>query len=228
MDRAGYSLAKWLGAQFDWSREDEEVAAFSLTLIISSTFFIGVLLLFSSLAGVRAEALTMAAASGLLRTFAGGAHLSTGWRCGIISSVAATLVAWIAQTLGPTFTGASAQIPLNLTILVTLGIASAMLRWAPQDVPQKPIASPRQRRRLKRLSILIPFCWGIGAAWLLTQDSASAGSGNLYGYWLASGIGLMWETFSVAPPGTCFVRWLDRQIEHMARAISGPTYKEVD
>ncbi len=217
MDRAGQALGEWLGAMFDWSEEDREIAAFSLTLILSSAFFIGLLVILSLTFGVFLEAFAMALASGLLRTFAGGAHLSTGWRCGIVSALAATSVAAASHYLGPLLLASSA-LPAT-TVSVALIIAAIMAKYAPVDVQEKPITSDRQRRRLRAVSIVLPIAWGCGFATLLYFGSPSItiGRTTLGAIWIASMIGLMWETFSVVPPGIRFVRRLDQYIGRIIR-----------
>jgi len=217
LDRAGQALGEWLGAMFDWSEEDREIAAFSLTLILSSAFFIGLLVLLSVTFRVFLEAFAMALTSGLLRTFAGGAHLSTGWRCGIVSAVAATSFAIASRYIGPLLGAISTALPVT-AVIVALIIAAFMAKYAPVDVPEKPITSDRQRRRLRTVSIVLPIAWGCGfAAWLhFGSPDIAIGRTLLGSIWLASIIGLMWETFSVVPPGIRFVRWLD---QHIGRII---------
>lgn len=218
LERAGQALGQWLGTIFEWSQEDREIAAFSLTLILSTAFFFALLALFSALFGVFAEAIAMAFTSGLLRTFAGGAHLSTGWRCGIVSAGVATLVAAGSHHAAPALATTAPGALFAATAAVALLVAATMARYAPVDVPEKPITSDLQRRRLWALSIVMPIAWGCGfVMWLHTgSPGAVFGRTTLGAIWLASTVGLLWETFSVVPPGIRFVRWLDLQIGRIA------------
>lgn len=220
MERAGRALGEWLGTQFEWSKDDREIASFSLTLIMSTLFFIGALLLLASLAGVLKEAIIMACASGILKAFAGGAHFSTGWRCGIISASAATSAAWIAHTFGAELGARLGVGVAAVTLVSAVGVAAVMHRRAPVDVPEKPITSQVQRARLRKVATAIPLVWGalIALVWVTSQSGWSlVDADTLFAFWMASTIGLFWETFSVIPSGTRFVHWLDNQIEQLVR-----------
>lgn len=215
MERAGNALSSWLGDQLDWTPQQREMAAFSLTLIVSTTFFAALLLAFSLLLGVFKEALVMAATAGLLKSVAGGAHLSTGWRCGIISASAATGAALIARTAGGDlvmFLGTAGSIAV--IVVVGLSVSAVMYRLAPVDVAQKPITNEVHRQRLRTFATVYPIIWIGLCAIVFIQHGPVGASANdsLYSLWLASTIGLLWETFSVVPPGRRFVHWLDSRI----------------
>lgn len=217
MERLARNLSDWLGAQFEWGDDDREIAAFSLALLISFGFTLALLLLLSSAIGALREALIMSLSSGILRSFAGGAHFSTGWRCGIVSALLATLAAWIAHSYGAR--AADFTISFSPWIMVFLGLIVAwlMLRFSPVDVPEKPIASEERRRRLRHGAVITAFLWGVMWAVLLARASANPlGEAVLYSYWLASVFGVAWETFSVLPPGVRFVAWSDRKISHVS------------
>lgn len=217
VERVGKRVGQWLGAQFDWSDDQQEVAAFALTLLISNFFTLALLAALAAAAGVLPEALVMAASAGALKAFAGGAHLSTGWRCGVISALAATGAAWIAVTAGPSLAPALAGGRGALPALALgAAVAAVMGRYAPVDVPEKPITSHRQRTRLRALAISLPLLWSaVSAALFGAAEAGHIRSDPLGTLWLASAIGFLWETFSVLPPGMRFVCWLDRRIERV-------------
>lgn len=231
MDRAGHMLGHWLGNQFDWEEREREIAAFSLTLILSSFYFLGLLLALSSIVGAATEALVMACSAGFLRTFAGGAHLSTGWRCGTISAVLATLVALTAKALAPVLASGFVLGPILGPVLATVGLASLMMwvmsKRAPVDVPEKPITSEKQRMRLKAASVRIPALWALLWTSLLATTTSAAHSPwsdariDLHALWFASAIGMLWETVSVLPAGMKLVKWIDLQFGRMRLTTRG-------
>lgn len=217
MERLARNLSDWLGAQFEWGDDDREIAAFSLALLISFGFTLALLLLLSSAIGALREALIMSLSSGILRSFAGGAHFSTGWRCGIVSALLATLAAWIAHSYGARAAGFTISFSPWIMVFLGLIVAWLMLRYSPVDVPEKPIASEERRRRLRHGAVITAFLWGVMWAVLLARASANPlGEAVLYSYWLASVFGVAWETFSVLPPGVRFVAWSDRKISHVS------------
>lgn len=216
MERLGQVLSEWLGTHFEWKEDDREIAAFSLTLLISFLFTLMILLVLSSLVGALAEAAIMVASSGLLRSFAGGAHFSTGWRCGVVSALMATGAAWLANRFGPDVAVSLTSMSSWVTAALCLLVASTMLRYAPVDVPEKPITSIGRRRRLRIGAVMIAIAWGaVWTVWLGSADTSAASAAAIYGYWLASVIGVVWETFSILPPGSRFVKWSDRQISQV-------------
>ncbi len=220
MERAGKAMGEWLGSHLEWSHDDREIATFSLTLILSTLFFVATLLLMAALAGVLREAIIMACASGVLKAFAGGAHFSTGWRCGIISATAATLAAWLAHTFGATVGAGLGPGVIGLTLITASGVSWIMHRRAPVDVPEKPITSHEQRLRLRKIATTIPLLWCAATTLLVATTQLgwlAIDTNALYAFWMASTIGLLWETFSVLPSGTRFVHWLDSRIEQLVR-----------
>lgn len=217
MERAGERVGRWLGAYFDWSEEQQEIAAFALTLLISNLFTLALLAALAAAAGVLPQALVMAASAGALKAFAGGAHFSTGWRCGVVSALAATGAAQVAAAAGPFLVQALAGGP-GVLLAVALGaaVAAVMGRYAPVDVPAKPITSPRQRARLRAFAVALSLLWtALSAALFAAWGPGHVRSEWMGTLWLASAIGFLWESFSVLPPGMRFVCWLDRRIERV-------------
>jgi len=218
VERAAEALGQWLGSIFEWSEEEREIAAFSLTLIFWSVFFLTLLILLSLLFGVVTEAVAMVFTSGLLRTFAGGAHLSSGWRCGVVLAVIATAVALGAHYAAPLIAPDLGYALAAATLALAVGVTTVMAKYAPVDVPEKPITSDGQRRRLRTVSIVIPLAWGCAAviALLAVGPGAELAGTTLGAAWVASSIGLLWETLTVVPPGIRFVCWLDGQLGRIA------------
>lgn len=214
MDRFAATLSRRLAAEFLWSREQEEIAAFSLTLVFSTLFLLGLLVAGAASLGALPEALVMAVSSGALRVVAGGAHFSTGWRCGAVSAALATGVAALVARSGSLLERAGREMVAALALLVGLLAAAVMARFAPVDVPEKPIGSPAKRRRLRRFAIGLSVGWGAGSGWLL------AGEQLALTYGVASALGVLWETFSVLPLGGRAVRRLDQWFDSL-RAKGG-------
>lgn len=208
MERLAGQMGQWLADQFDWTSDEQEVATFSLLLMISTGFTLVLLVLLGWLAGVLAEVLVMAGTSAVLRTFAGGAHLSSGWRCGWVTALTATAAAYLAHLTGPVLGGRlGGSVPWVL-LAVGLAVAAVMARLAPVPAPEKPLRSERHRQALRGLAVVISLVWAVAwAVWV----SRGAVQPSL---WLASSLGLLQETLSVTPSGGRAVRWLDRMLTH--------------
>ncbi|BAS26558.1 accessory gene regulator ArgB-like protein [Limnochorda pilosa] len=206
MERLADRMGRWLASEFDWTPEQQEVATFSLVLVVSTSFTLLLILLLSWAAGVLAEALIMAGTSALLRMFGGGAHLSGGWRCGWASALAVTGMALVAHGVGPVV-GSTLGMATPWVLPVTgLAVAVVMARLAPVPAPEKPIRSERRRRSLRALAIAVSVTWGGAWAVILSLREVQPA------LWLASAFGLFQETLSVTPSGGRAARWLDRTI----------------
>lgn len=206
VERLAGQMGQWLADQFNWSTDEQEIATFSLLLMISAGFTLILLVLFGWLAGVLAEILVMAGTAAILRTFAGGAHLSSGWRCSWVTAAAATAGALVARWAGPLAARWLGEGVPWVLLGVGLAVAALMARRAPVPAPEKPLRSPRHRQILRALAVGTSLLWAVAAAvW--------AGRGGLPpSLWLASTFGLLQEAFSVTPSGGRTARWLDHML----------------
>lgn len=101
------------------------------------------------LLGVLPAAITAYAAGGSLRMVSGGGHTSTPIRCMILTSVFFGGMGLIATYAGPRLVG----LPLVLfSTAVLVWVPYVLIRFAPKDVPNKPIREER-KRVLKKWSI---------------------------------------------------------------------------
>src|SRR5690554_5448120 len=201
-------MGRWLASAFDWLPDQQDVATFSLVLVLSTAFTIAVLVAMSWLAGVLAEALVLAGTSAVLRTFGGGAHLSSGWRCGWASAIAATAAAYVARAAGPAVGAALGGGTVWLLGAVGLGVAMVMARLAPVVGPEKPLRSQRHRRTLRTLAVTVSLAWAVLWIGLVSLRDVQPS------LWLASTLGLLQEAVSVTPSGGHATRWLDRVLTH--------------
>lgn len=208
MERLAGRMGQWLGDQFQWTSDEQEIATFALLLMISTGFTLVLLVGLGWLAGVLPEVLVMAGTSAVLRTFAGGAHLSSGWRCGWATAVAATIAAYLAHVAGPVVGGWLGGWAPWALVAVGLAVAAVMARRAPVPAPEKPLRSERHRKTLRVLAVVTSLVWAVGWAVWVSRGTVQPS------VWLASTLGLLQETLSVTPSGERTARWLDRMLAY--------------
>lgn len=206
MERLAGRMGRWLADQFQWTSDEQEIATFSLLLIISTGFTLVLLVLLGGLAGVMPEVLVMAGTAAVLRTFAGGAHLSSGWRCAWATAGAATIAAYFAHVAGPVVGGWLGDRASWVLVAIGLAVAAVMAGLAPVPAPGKPLRSERHRRVLRSLAVATTLVWAAGWAVGLSRGAVQPS------LWLASTLGLLQEALSVTPSGERIARWLDRML----------------
>jgi len=206
VERLAGRMGQWLGDQFQWTSDEREIATFSLLLLISTGFTLVLLVLLGWLAGVLPEVLLMAGTAAVLRTFAGGSHLSSGWRCAWATAGAATIAAYLAHVAGPVIGGWLAGRAPWVLLAIGLGVAVIMARLAPVPAPGKPFRSERHRRVLRVLAVVTTLAWATGWAVGVSRGGVQPS------LWLASTLGLLQEALSVTPSGERIARWLDRML----------------
>jgi accessory gene regulator B len=157
--------------------------------IVKGIMLVGI----SLVLGVLLPTLIITVTFASLRMLAGGYHMDTYGKCIFVS-----LGLFIVSSLVANYTYANWQgVHIILLILVTfiLGLY-VLIRYAPKDTPNKPITSPDEIRKFKRLSIMYLFVWGAvvsGLAFLA-----------LYLYVLSLCFGILLELFAISPTGHKF------------------------
>jgi accessory gene regulator B len=137
--------------------------------------------------GVFSAALTAYVASGSLRLASGGGHAATPLRCIVLTSLQFGAIGLVAHYGGPLCAG----LPLVIGSAIVLAwVLYAILRFAPRDVPNKPINKERGRR-LKKWAVIIWCVWTVLIVWALAGVSA--------GLILSALLGLGFQGLSLVP-----------------------------
>jgi len=129
--------------------ERREIIEYGVYMSVSEIVKIGLIILISVILHILPYAFGVIAVFGVLRVFMGGIHAKTHLSCVITHSIVVFGVV-----------GAAFISPIdNLYVLPSVAIFSyiAAYKYAPADLPQKPIKSKKQRKQLR-----------IGGAVLLT------------------------------------------------------------
>lgn len=148
MQSAG-KLSRYLARELSLDDQKTEVLRYGAEIIFSTLLGVAAVVATAYFLGCLAETLAVLAAYAVIRTFAGGAHCSTPYRCAVTTVL-------IFPALGKAAAGLPAFLPgFEPYVLPALSICGLWLvvRLAPVDNPVNPIENPKRARVLKRNSI---------------------------------------------------------------------------
>lgn len=217
MDAWAERLATRLAVSLSLEADEQAVMAYALKVLASTSLYFAALALLGWATGLLPEFLAAALTVGCLRSFSGGAHLSTPARCAVTGALFSWAMAAAAEALNSAapmwftprtlasettfFIASGVAFWATLAGLTALGIA-CFARFAPAAVPEKPIG-PSQVRSLRRGSFIALAIWGVAvaAASRLLSDP---------GWVIASTLGYLWQLLSVTPAGFRIAGWIER------------------
>ena len=196
------SAAVFLKDRLGLSKEEEEVAVYSLEMIIYG----GAGLLLVCVAGwllkCLAVTLIVLTVGILLRSFAGGAHSSSPYICVLVSVTVVPLLGKLAVLLAPYFFYPALVLVIAGGFIISLAV---VWRLAPVETSNKPISSERHRRKLRFLSMFFVILAAAVQTFLLLLDSLPEAAVII----LSIEAGLLWQTFSMTQAGHRFAVTVD-------------------
>lgn len=194
--------AGYLKDRLGLSKEEEEVAVYSLEMIVYGGAGFLLVCVAGWLLKCLVATLIVLIVGMLLRSFAGGAHSSSPYVCVLISTVVVSLLGKLAVVGAP-------YISYPVLVLVIAGgfVVSLAVVWqlAPVESPKKPISSARHRRQLRLLSVVLVFLAVCVQVSLLLLSPLSQAAVAI----LAIEAGLLWQTFSLTQAGHRFAVTVD-------------------
>lgn len=200
-----YRITEQMAKEMGYDEEKRGVLCYSLTMLVNNVQAVIMLFVISWLVGLTKLAFTAMVASALLRVASGGAHVSSSLRCSTI----ATIIFLICGFLGANMVKSS-YLWILIIFLVVLGIY-AIGRYAPADVPEKPIESKAQRSTLLRASWLIFVLEIAFVCWLTITHE--------YKFSAALTLGLTWQCFMITPLGYKLMKVFDSSLKYIEQKI---------
>ncbi|MHB8172770.1 MAG: accessory gene regulator ArgB-like protein [Thermincolia bacterium] len=200
MEKVVKKSVAYLVKELNLSGEQEIILTYAARIFVSSVMGYAVIILFSVVLGVLPYTLAAAVTASVLRIFSGGAHASSPFNCTFIGAVV-----FASLGLAGKYTSGwvGTYLPL-LTLLVWLTAVAAIIRYAPADTPGKPINTKMQRQRLRIISLTVVFLWGL-LALVSLAGPLEIEREIIY----TSTLGLLWQAFSLTPPGYALAGTLD-------------------
>jgi accessory gene regulator B len=196
MQRWIQSVALWFKGQLDLDEEKTEVVAYALTSLFLIFVDLTLLVLVCWFLGVLKEGLIAAFTGALLRSATGGAHLSSPWRCAVLTALLPAFFGYFGKYAGPLL--APEVLLILLLFLLAWGVV-IVNKYAPAEVQERPI-KPEKRGFYRKAGILLVIFWVIPALFFLST--------NRPGFFLAGSCGLWWQTVTLTPPGFAIYRYL--------------------
>lgn len=198
--------AGYLKDRLGLSKEEEEVAVYSLEMIVYGSAGFVLVCVAGWLLKCLFAALIVLIVGALLRSFAGGAHSSSPYVCVLISTVVVPLLGKLA-VIGALY------LSYSVLVLVIAGgfMVSLAVVWrlAPVETPKKPVSSLQHRRQLRLLSLVfVLLVVAVQISLLLLIPSFQSAVAIL-----AIEAGLLWQTFTLTQAGHHFAAAIDNFVE---------------
>lgn len=132
--------------EFNGQSEDKEIYEYGLQILLNTVFSIGIVLLIGGIINEFCGTAMFLLCYCSLRLFAGGLHANSNNRCMIIFIGGYILVSYILEYT---------EVILNIWVIsIAVLFNICILMWAPVDVPNNQIPTPK-RRIMKRQSFFI-------------------------------------------------------------------------
>ncbi|MDK2800170.1 MAG: accessory regulator [Clostridiales bacterium] len=196
------SLTSVFVTQLDLDQEKEQVVTYALQLIISTITAYVLIIVFAYLLGILHIVLPMAIAHSVLRVCAGGAHGSTSTHCFIMGVLIFNTLGAIVKTILPLYNSTTLYVSSLLIFIFAIIIVR---KFAPADVPDKPIATQAQREKLRKISLWVIVIWYAVIKLLLII------TGDRYAIFVIStGWGILWQCFTLTKAGFKFTEVIDK------------------
>jgi accessory gene regulator B len=195
------SLTSIFTKQLSLDQDKEQIIAYSLRLVISSIIGYLAIILIAYPLNILHITIPMAIAHSVLRVCSGGAHASTSTHCFIIGSLIFSALGLIVKWLLPIYNFMYISVSSAFIFIIAILIIK---KYAPADVPDKPIKAKAQREKLKKLSLWVVIIWYlvIKLSLLFTGDRYAT-------FIIATGWGILWQSFTLTKAGYKFTEFLD-------------------
>ncbi len=191
-----YQCADHLTKQLEQNHDKRRIYYYSMQIVIGGIAKAAFLLLASILLDTLVPTVVTVIFFASLRIIAGGYHMDTYGRC-FITSMLIFLIAGVAVKYSYLLFDAR-----NIIILIAITFLTAIyaiVKWIPQDTPNKPITNPKKIMLFKKLSVIHILAW-LAVCLLLVRN-------NMITYTAAGCIGVLLAVFIVSPAG---YRFFDR------------------
>ena len=195
------NLAKRLGNSLHSSREQIDIYAYGLEVLLMTLITLAVVFGLAQLLGSAATTLVFLAVFAPFRSIGGGSHLSTYPRCLLFGTcLMVGLGYWAGISIQP-------YTLLGLLLLTTLLALYAIVKWIPADTVKRPITDEKVKSRQKLYMRLAVYIWFIIVATLTRYD--------LLNYAFAMVVGALGSLFLMTPWGYWLLEAIDKTLNNM-------------
>lgn len=194
------AAARYVARELGLDAEQEEVVLFGLRIVTNLLAGAAVVAALAFALGVLWTTLLAFLVAGSMRTFAGGAHSRSSRNCVLLGAAYLVPAGWAAGRFGPGLGWAPAAALGSALFLLTL---AALWAYAPDEPPEKPLASVEHRRLMRRAAFLSLAVWlaVLGVFAYLGWGPAAAGPGPWRALFLGGLAGWAWLALNLTPAG---------------------------
>lgn len=193
-------IARYLAREMHYDARKEAQLVFGLELYFAAIIKTGCILILAFLLGIFRETLVIIIISGSLRLVSGGEHCTAFHRCLIGGALVFLFLGFVSQQLSYLIS-VPALVVLSMVSLIVVFLV--LLKYAPGDTANKPITDEKEKKRYRRLSLLV-------AAVYFSIILVFLYSGIFPVMVLLILVGLLWQAFMITPWGYKFIRGVDK------------------
>ncbi|AGL01892.1 accessory gene regulator ArgB-like protein [Desulfoscipio gibsoniae] len=192
-------VAGYIGKELDLDDKTMAIVSYGIEVIIGALIKFTVFIIVPWMLGVLVEFMVAYFSFAILRIVAGGVHCSKFYRCLIVSVTSYLAIAFIAIYISSYALPYTYQ-EIYWGILVFSFLV--VITKAPVDVQEKPIINPKRRLCLKIASCLVVGLYMLISVYWHFEDKI----------YVASGLGILFQVFSVTKSGAKFFKLVDQII----------------
>ncbi|MTI85496.1 MAG: hypothetical protein FH756_16780 [Firmicutes bacterium] len=196
-------IAITMGVQLQVNQDRIEIFAYGLELILGTLVQLMLLILLSLIIDTFLTTMICLIAFASLRYFGGGIHLSTYYRC-LMVSVALLLALGKLATIDINY-----EALIVISILVILIGAVIIFKWVPAGTEKKQIKDEITRLRQRKKALLILFIWFFIILFLVIQKMNT----NAF----AAVLGILGSLLLITPWGYRGVKFLENLLNIILR-----------
>lgn len=191
--------AGYIGKELELDDKKRAIISYGLEVIIGAIIKLIVFITVPWILGVFTEFWVAYLSFAFLRIVAGGVHCTAFYRCVTVSLTSLLVIAFMANYIS------SYALPYTYQGLywgVLVFSFLVVVAKAPIDVEEKPIISPKRRMCLKIVSCLVIFLYLLASVYWNPEDKI----------YIASGLGILFQVFTVTKRGNQFFKLVDQII----------------
>lgn len=194
------AAARHIAGELGLGADQEEVILFGLRLVANLMAGLAVVAVLGFAVGAPWTTLLAFLVAGSMRIFAGGAHSRSSRNCVLVGAAYLVPAGWAAGRFGPGLGWPPAAALGMALLLLTL---AALWVHAPDEPPEKPLASPEHRRAMRRAAFLSLAVWlmVLGVFADLGWGPAAADPGPWRALYLGGLAGWAWLALNLTPAG---------------------------
>jgi len=212
MKSLSLSIANYFKKELKFSPDNVEIVAYGLEVIFSNFLSLFIALALGIVWGIWAEVLVVAFVWLLIRSFAGGAHCNTIWRCAFTSSFILVFCSGASLKLSHIL-DYNAVFPIIISGGIFVVVVTST--WAPGDNEKKRISSELRRKSFKGKAIIAEISLVI-LLLSIALFKAHAYSSLL----LAAAIAMGAEGLILTPLGYRVMAIIDRFLDFLSKIIT--------